>query len=67
MQLAEALPDIDLTVVTNDFGVLTVLSPKTRINLVMLGGELRLEVLDVQALSLPAVPPAADHPQARTE
>lgn len=41
MQLAEALPDIDLTVVTNDFGVLTVLSPKTRINLVMLGGELR--------------------------
>lgn len=41
IQLAEALPDIDITVVTNDFGVLTVLSPKTRINLVMLGGELR--------------------------
>ncbi|GAB3052932.1 transcriptional repressor AgaR [Stenotrophomonas tumulicola] len=41
IQLAEALPDIDITVVTNDFGVLTALSPKTRINLVMLGGELR--------------------------
>ena len=40
-QLAEALPDIDITVVTNDFGVLTVLSPKTNITLVMLGGELR--------------------------
>jgi len=41
IQLAEALPDIDVTVVTNDFGVLTALSPKTHINLVMLGGELR--------------------------
>jgi len=41
IQLAEALPDIDVTVVTNDFGVLTALSPKTNINLVMLGGELR--------------------------
>jgi len=39
--LAEALPDMDVTVVTNDFGVLTALSPKTQINLVMLGGELR--------------------------
>ncbi len=41
IQLAEALPDIDITVVTNDFGVLTALSPKTNITLVMLGGELR--------------------------
>ncbi|UYB51595.1 DeoR/GlpR family DNA-binding transcription regulator [Xanthomonas sp. AM6] len=41
IQLAEALPDIEVTVVTNDFGVLTALSPKTHINLVMLGGELR--------------------------
>jgi len=41
IQLAEALPDIDITVVTNDFGVLTALSPKANINLVMLGGELR--------------------------
>ncbi|WMJ70827.1 transcriptional repressor AgaR [Stenotrophomonas sp. 24(2023)] len=41
IELAEALPDIEVTVVTNDFGVLTALSPKPRINLVMLGGELR--------------------------
>jgi len=41
IQLAEALPDMDITVVTNDFGVLTALSPKSQINLVMLGGELR--------------------------
>jgi len=41
MQLAEALPDIDITVVTNDFGVLSTLAPKNNINLVMLGGELR--------------------------
>ena len=41
IQLAEALPDIDVTVVTNDFGVLGTLAPKNNINLVMLGGELR--------------------------
>jgi DeoR family transcriptional regulator of aga operon len=41
IQLAEALPDIDVTVVTNDFGVLSALAPKGNINLVMLGGELR--------------------------
>ncbi|MHC9084169.1 transcriptional repressor AgaR [Luteimonas sp. RIT-PG2_3] len=41
IQLAEALPDIDVTVVTNDFGVLTALTPKHNINIVMLGGELR--------------------------
>ncbi|HEY0334158.1 MAG TPA: DeoR/GlpR family DNA-binding transcription regulator [Stenotrophomonas sp.] len=41
MQLAEALPNIEATVVTNDFGVLTVLTPKSNIRIVMLGGELR--------------------------
>lgn len=41
IQLAEAVPDIDITVVTNDFGVLSALTPKNNINLVMLGGELR--------------------------
>ena len=41
IQLAEALPNIDVTVVTNDFGVLTALTPKNNINIVMLGGELR--------------------------
>lgn len=41
IQLAEALPNIEITVVTNDFGVLTVLAPKSHINIVMLGGELR--------------------------
>lgn len=41
IQLAEALPDIEITVVTNDFGVLSVLAPKNSIRLVMLGGELR--------------------------
>jgi len=41
IQLAEALPDIDITVVTNDFGVLTALAPKNGITIVMLGGELR--------------------------
>ncbi|MDQ6647330.1 MAG: transcriptional repressor AgaR [Pseudomonadota bacterium] len=41
IQLAEALPDIDVTVVTNDFGVLTALAPKNNITIVMLGGELR--------------------------
>jgi DeoR family transcriptional regulator of aga operon len=39
--LAEALPDIEVTVVTNDFGVLSALTPKTKVNIVMLGGELR--------------------------
>jgi DeoR family transcriptional regulator of aga operon len=41
MQLAEALANVEVTVVTNDFGVLSVLSPKSNIRLVMLGGELR--------------------------
>jgi len=41
IQLAEAVPDIDITVVTNDFGVLTALAPKNNITIVMLGGELR--------------------------
>lgn len=41
IQLAEALPDIEITVVTNDFGVLSSLAPKPSINIVMLGGELR--------------------------
>ena len=41
IQLAEALPDIEVTVVTNDFGVLSALAPKSNVNLVMLGGELR--------------------------
>ena len=41
MQMAEALPNIDVTVVTNDFGVLTALTPKNNIRIVMLGGELR--------------------------
>jgi DeoR family transcriptional regulator of aga operon len=41
IQLAEAVPNIDITVVTNDFGVLSALAPKSNINLVMLGGELR--------------------------
>ncbi|MHB1057411.1 MAG: transcriptional repressor AgaR [Rhodanobacter sp.] len=41
IQLAEAVPNIDITVVTNDFGVLSALAPKSNIHLVMLGGELR--------------------------
>lgn len=41
IQLAEALPNFDVTVVTNDFGVLSSLAPKSNINIVMLGGELR--------------------------
>jgi DeoR family transcriptional regulator, aga operon transcriptional repressor len=41
IQLAEALPNIEVTVVTNDFGVLTALAPKSNIHIVMLGGELR--------------------------
>ncbi|NCT71450.1 MAG: DeoR/GlpR transcriptional regulator [Xanthomonadaceae bacterium] len=41
IQLAESLPNIDVTVVTNDFGVLGALAPKNNINIVMLGGELR--------------------------
>jgi DeoR family transcriptional regulator of aga operon len=41
IQLAEQLPNIDVTVVTNDFGVLGALAPKNNINIVMLGGELR--------------------------
>ena len=41
IQLAEALPDIDVAVVTNDFGVLAALTPKHNIRIVMLGGELR--------------------------
>ena len=41
IQLAEALPNVEVTVVTNDFGVLSSLAPKSNINIVMLGGELR--------------------------
>ena len=41
IQLAEALPDIDVTVVTNDFGVLSALSRKHAVRILMLGGELR--------------------------
>ncbi|MEZ0470729.1 transcriptional repressor AgaR [Luteimonas salinilitoris] len=41
IQLAEALPNIEVTVVTNDYGVLTALTPKSNIRIVMLGGELR--------------------------
>jgi len=41
VRLAEAMPNIEVTVVTNDFGVLTALTPKSNINIVMLGGELR--------------------------
>lgn len=41
IQLAEALPNIEVTVVTNDFGVLAALAPKNNIRIVMLGGELR--------------------------
>jgi DeoR family transcriptional regulator of aga operon len=40
-QMAKALPDIDITVVTNDYGVLTTLASKPNISIVMLGGELR--------------------------
>ena len=41
IQLAEALPNVGLTVVTNDFGVLGALVAKGNIDIVMLGGELR--------------------------
>lgn len=41
IQLAEALPNVELTVVTNDFGVLGALVPKSNIEIVMLGGHLR--------------------------
>ncbi|MFT3761441.1 MAG: DeoR/GlpR family DNA-binding transcription regulator [Pseudoxanthomonas sp.] len=41
IQLAEALPNIEVTVVSNDFGVLNALTPKSNIDIVMLGGELR--------------------------
>ncbi|HEY0940296.1 MAG TPA: transcriptional repressor AgaR [Steroidobacter sp.] len=41
IQLAEALPNIEVTVVTNDFGVLSALAPKSNVNILMLGGELR--------------------------
>ena len=42
LQIARYLPDTDdITVVTNDFGVLSVLANKTRINVVVLGGVLR--------------------------
>ena len=39
--LADALPNVEVTVVTNDFGVLSALAAKNHINIVMLGGELR--------------------------
>ena len=41
IQLAEALPNVELTVVTNDFGVLGALVSKSNIEIVMLGGQLR--------------------------
>jgi DeoR family transcriptional regulator of aga operon len=41
IQLAESLANVEVTVVTNDFGVLSALAPKSSINIVMLGGELR--------------------------
>lgn len=41
VQLAEAIPNIDITVVTNDLRVLSALAPKSNIHIVMLGGELR--------------------------
>ena len=42
LQIAQHLPDSDeITVVTNDFGVLSALAAKTRINVVVLGGVLR--------------------------
>lgn len=41
IQMAESLPNIDITVVSNDFGVLAALAPKGNIRLLMLGGELR--------------------------
>jgi DeoR family transcriptional regulator of aga operon len=42
LQIARFLPDDeDLTVVTNDFDILTVLTQKRKIKIVMLGGELR--------------------------
>lgn len=42
IQIAHHLPDIeDLTVVTNDFGVLSALATKQNIQIVMLGGALR--------------------------
>jgi len=41
VRLAEALPNVEVTVVTNDFGVLGALMPKAQIEIVMLGGELR--------------------------
>lgn len=42
LQIARFLPDIeDLTVVTNDFNILTELTGKNHIRVVMIGGELR--------------------------
>ncbi|MGI9377230.1 MAG: transcriptional repressor AgaR [Tsuneonella suprasediminis] len=42
MHIAEALADDeDITVVTNDFDILAVLTAKSRINVIMLGGALR--------------------------
>lgn len=41
IQMAEALPDIDVAVVTNDFGVLSALTSRHNIRILMLGGELR--------------------------
>jgi DeoR family transcriptional regulator of aga operon len=42
LQIARHLPDLEgITVVTNDYGVLSVLVDKSRIRIVMLGGELR--------------------------
>jgi DeoR family transcriptional regulator, aga operon transcriptional repressor len=42
LQIARFLPDLEgITVVTNDFGVLAALTQKSRIKIVMIGGELR--------------------------
>jgi len=41
IQLAESLPNMDVIVVTNDFGVLAALALKPAVRIVMLGGELR--------------------------
>jgi DeoR family transcriptional regulator of aga operon len=42
LQIARFLPDLeDVTVVTNDFNILTELARKTHIRIVMIGGELR--------------------------
>lgn len=41
LEIARALPDHEITVLTNDLDILVALSTKARINVVMLGGTLR--------------------------